>query len=125
MTLQHSPSPSRIALAALVGALSGCAATIDPASLEQRTATAIGQPVGSFTISERSEETGGRINYRVRDKGGATYQCHLYSATQFQRIMSFGQTPHSDAICTPQDGRAGGAPAAPACNALQKAAGRC
>lgn len=105
--------------------LAGCAATIDQGGIEQRTAAAIGRPVGSFTLSQQVEGTGGRIDYSVRTKEGATYKCYLVSATGFQRAMSFGQTPHSDAICTPLSGAAA-APAAPAaCNALLKAAGRC
>jgi hypothetical protein len=52
--------------------LSGCAATINQSGLEQRTAQAIGQPTGQFTITERTEETGGRINYNVSTKNGGT-----------------------------------------------------
>ncbi len=109
--------------------LSGCAATIDQAGLAQRTSAAIGHPVGSFTLSDQSEETGGRINYKATTRDGATYQCYLYSATGFQKLMSLGQTPNSDAICTPMDRRGtkagAGGPPSPACNALNKAAGRC
>ena len=111
-------------------ALGGCAATIDQGGIEQRTSLAIGREVGSFTISERSEDTGGRINYTVKSKDGAVHKCYLYSATGFQRAMSFGQTPHSDAICT-AFGKTGASAPAPAaqgsgqCNALLKAAGRC
>ena len=104
--------------------LSGCAATIDQSGLEQRTAQAIGRSAGQFTITDRSEETGGRINYTARTRDGVSYQCYMYSATKFQQVMSFGQTPNSDAICTPMGGKAPAA-AAPNCNALNKAAGRC
>ena len=122
--------------------IGGCAATINPEGVEQRTAQAIGRTADQFTISNRSEEAGGRINYTVQTRDGAAYQCYLYSATGLQRTMSFGQTPHSDAICTlmvASPGKAApgkaAAPAAPAhprggpavteCNALLKAAGRC
>jgi hypothetical protein len=117
------------ALTTAVLLLSGCAATIDQGGLDQRTAQAIGQPTGQFTITERSEETGGRINYTVNTKSGGTYRCYMYSATAFQKAMSFGQTPHSDAICTTMAGTpavsersntSGGT-----CNALLQAAGRC
>ena len=125
-------------LAAALALLAGCAATINQDGLEQRTAQAIGRTVGQFTISDRSEETGGRINYTVTTRDGAAYRCYLYGATGFQRAMSFGQTPHSDAICTAmaggksgsgnqgpaatgQSGRSGGGD----CNALLRAAGRC
>lgn len=117
------------AMALLILGLTGCAATISQDGLEQRTSAAIGRNVGSFTITKTGEETGGRINYTAKTKDGLTYQCYMYSATGFQKAMSFGQTPHSDAICT-QMGRGAAQPAAdskpaPTCNALLKAAGRC
>lgn len=122
-------APARRAAAVLLAlGLAGCAATIAQDGLEQRTSQAIGRQVGTFTIADRTEETGGRINYNAKTRDGATYQCYMYSATGFQRAMSFGQTPHSDAICTLM-GRGGAAPApaapAPNCNALLKAANRC
>ena len=125
-------------LAAGLALLAGCAATISQDGLEQRTAHAIGRTVGQFAITDRSEETGGRINYTVSTQDGAVYRCYLYGATGLQRAVTFGQTPHSDAICTAMasgqrgDGNAG--PAATAqrgrgaggdCNALLRAAGRC
>lgn len=63
----------------------------------------------------------------VADRFGKLVQGHLYSATTFQSVMTFGQTPHSDAICSAM-GRGGSpapAPAAASCNALLKAAGKC
>lgn len=126
-------------LVAAVAFLAGCASTLDQAGLEQRTGQAIGRTAGQFTITDRQEETGGRINYTVNTRDGASYRCYLYGATGFQKAMSFGQTPHSDAICTAMVGGAsnGGAqaPAAVAqpqgraaakeCNALLRTAGRC
>lgn len=109
----------------LVLAFAGCAATINQEGLEQRTSAAVGRPVGSFTISDKTEEGGGRINYSVKTRDGASYQCYLYSATGFQKAMSFGQTPNSDAICSAM-GKGNAAATAPAtCNALLKAAGKC
>ena len=122
--------PRLVPLAGLLLWLGGCAATIDQGGVEQRTAQAIGRTADQFTITDRSEETGGRINYSVQTKDGAAYRCYMYSATGFQRAMSFGQTPHSDAICTAM----AGTPAASGqrsnnsgstCNALLQAAGRC
>ena len=128
---QRPIAPIALALALLTG----CAATIDQDGLEQRTAQAIGRPSGQFSIADRSEETGGRINYTASTRDGKVYRCYLYGATGFQKAMSFGQTPHSDAICTAMAGGAGKgsqpAPAAAAkgsgaeCNALLRAAGRC
>lgn len=122
-------------LAAALALVAGCAATIDQDGLEQRTAQAIGRSVGQFTVTDRSEETGGRINYTANTRDGKAYRCYLYGATGFQKAMSFGQTPHSDAICTAMAGGSGKAlPAQPAagakgagaeCNALLRAAGRC
>lgn len=106
--------------------LSACAATIDDGGLEQRTSMAIGREVGTFTITDRSEESGGRVNYVARTKDGAVYKCYLYSPTGFQRAMTFGMTPNSDAMCT-RFGTSGGPVPVPSgtCNALLKAAGRC
>lgn len=121
------PHGAALTLAALtVLSVVGCATTIDDAGIEQRTSNAVGRPVGSFTIADRSEESGGRINYTVKTRDGATYRCYLYSPTTFVKVMSFGQTPNSDAICSAM-GRVGAAGAAPAptCNALLKAAGKC
>ncbi len=136
MSLQHITAPGLRAasgLAVCLALLSGCAATIDQSGLQQRTAQAIGRSAEQFTISDRSEEAGGRINYSVHTKDGAAYRCYLYSATGFQRAMSFGQTPHSDAICTAivssQGNKSTPAPVRPAaggeCNALLRAAARC
>ncbi|WP_028601419.1 hypothetical protein [Ottowia thiooxydans] len=121
-----------------VALLTGCASTIDQDGLEKRTAQAIGRTVGQFTITDRSEETGGRINYTVNTREGLAYRCYLYGVTGLQKAMTFGQTPHSDAICTAmvggqnrgtnqgsaasgQRGRSAGGE----CNALLRAAGRC
>ena len=106
---------------------------------QQRTAQAIGHSAGQFTITDQQEEIGGRVSYTVSTSEGATYRCYLYGATGFQKAMSFGQTPHSDAICTDMVGSKPSskhqAPAtapeqpgrnrAKACNALQRTAGRC
>lgn len=126
-------------LAAALALLAGCAATINQEDLEQRTAQTIGRSVGQFAITDRSEETGGRINYTVNTRDGAAYRCYLYGATGLQRAVTFGQTPHSDAICTAMAGgqsRSGtegpaaatgqrGRSAGGTCNALLQAAGRC
>ena len=111
-----------VALLPIVLALAGCAATINQDGVEQRTSIAIGRPAGSFTISNQKEGSAGRIDYSVKTKDGKTFTCYMYSATGFQRGMSFGQTPHSDAICIAQAGAI--AVAAP-CNALERAAGQC
>jgi hypothetical protein len=109
MTTRTRSHPATAAAAlALTATLTGCAATIDSSGIEQRTAMAIGRPAGSFSIVNQTEGTGGRIDYRVKAKDGAEFQCYLYGATGFQRVMSFGQTPHSDAICNAM----GGAPSA-------------
>jgi hypothetical protein len=126
-------------IVAALALLTGCASTLDQQGLEQRTAQAIGRTVGQFTILDSTEEAGGRINYTVKTRDGAAYRCYIYGATGFQRAMSFGQTPHSDAICTAMVGSTsqrdtpkGGAAPSPRgrspgqeCNALLRAAGRC
>ncbi|MBH1964728.1 MAG: hypothetical protein I8H77_10360 [Comamonadaceae bacterium] len=123
---------------AALALLTGCASTIDQAGLEQRTAQAIGRSVGQFTITDRTEESGGRINYTVNTRDGEAYRCYLYGVTGLQKAVTFGQTPHSDAICTAMaGGQNRGSKQAPAaagqrgrnaggeCNALLRAAGRC
>ena len=100
----------------------GCASTLDQSGLEQRTAQAIGRTADQFTITDRQEETGGRVNYTVNTRDGATYRCYVYGATGFQKAMSFGQTPHSDAICTAMVGK-GGAPAAASASLCSASAG--
>lgn len=127
-----------LSLAASLAFLTGCSSTINQEDLEERTAQAIGRSVGQFTIADRTEETGGRINYTAYVRSGGSYRCYLYGATGFQKAMSFGQTPHSEAICKAvsngqsrtnnmapstagERGRSGGGE----CNALARAAGRC
>lgn len=76
--------------------------------------SAIGRSVGQFSITDRSEETGGRIDCTVHAREGAAYRCDLYGATGFQKAMSFGQIPHFDAICTAiAGGKGGSGPVAP------------
>ena len=145
--MKSSTRPALLWAAPAVAALallSGCASTLDQSGLEQRTAQAIGRTADQFTITDRQEETGGRVNYTVNTRDGAAYRCSVYGATGFQKARSFGQTPHSDAICTAmvasKSGSSSPAAAAPAaspapaargrnaspeCNALQKPAGRC
>ena len=131
----------RACVVAVLALVAGCASTLDDSGLEQRTAQAIGRAAGQFTITDRQEETGGRVNYTVNTRDGATYRCYVYGVTGFQKAMTFGQTPHSDAICTAMVGsqrHGGGAvpatgaspeprgrAAAKECNALLRAAQRC
>jgi len=132
------PNRAIAPLAATLVLLAACAATISQDGLEQRTAQAIGRTVGQFAISDRGEETGGRINYTVSTSDGAAYRCYLYGATGLQNAVTFGQTPHSDAICTAMaGGQRGSGNEGPAttgqrgrsaggnCNALLRTAGRC
>jgi hypothetical protein len=131
-------SPRFTIFLASLAFLAGCSSTINQEDLEERTAQAVGRSVGQFTIADRTEETGGRINYTVYVKNGGAFRCYLYGATGFQKAMSFGQTPHSDAVCSavaggqgrsgkkapqtsPDRGNSGGAE----CSALTRAAGRC
>jgi len=50
--------------------VAGCATTIGQENLQQLSAQAIGRSVGQFVISDRSEETGGRINFLVNTRDG-------------------------------------------------------
>ena len=126
MKKNYSNTSTKLPLALAFLFLQGCAATIGQEGLEKRTSLAIGREIGKFTIQSKSEETGGRINYSVKTTDGATYQCYMYSATGFQKAMSFGQTPDSDAVCSLTSGKASSTLGSQGtCNALMKAAGKC
>jgi hypothetical protein len=76
-----------------LGLLSGCASVaVSSSAIEERTAMALGLPVGSFTISERKDD-GVRTQYQVQTKSGQRHSCYVtgtFSVTG--RIVS-------DAIC--------------------------
>ena len=83
------------ACAASLLVLCGGATTVTQPGIEQRTSQAIGREVGTSTISDQQKEEGsnGRINYSVRRREGASYSCYVYSPSQFQKAMTFGQMP--------------------------------
>lgn len=78
----HLRSVTFIATALVL--LTGCASTLDQEGLEQRTAQAVGRSVGQFSITDRKEETGGRINYTVNTRDGMVYR----SRTSCRRFAS-------------------------------------
>ncbi len=111
-------------------ATAGCASVaVTGESLQSRTASAIHQPAGTFTISQRVDD-GVKTAYQVRTATGKQYSCYVTGAIGMTgRVVS-------DAICSESAGSpaaasatAAAAPTAPApassCNALLKAAGRC
>jgi hypothetical protein len=71
-------------VATALALLTGCASTLDQEGLEQRTAQAVGRSVGQFFITDRKEETGGRINYTVNTRDGMVYR----SRTSCRRFAS-------------------------------------
>ena len=80
---------SAAGLVAAVAFLTGCASTLDQAGLEQRTGQAIGRTAGQFTITDRQEETGGRINYTVNTRDGASYRCYAYRETKLKKEITY------------------------------------
>ncbi|MEK8034258.1 hypothetical protein AACH06_25815 [Ideonella sp. DXS29W] len=112
-------------------ATAGCASVaVTDESLQSRTSSAIHQPAGTFTISQRVDE-GVKTSYQVRTSSGKQYSCYVTGAIGMTgRVVS-------DAICSegsPSGTTGSSASAAPAaaatppasnCNALLKAAGRC
>ena len=61
--------------------------------------------MATFTIAKTGEETGERINYTANTANtgdSATYQCYLYCPTDFQKAISFGQTPNPVLTASPQ-----------------------
>ena len=116
-----------VSFAALI--FSGCASVaVNEASLEQRTAHALGLAASDFTISDRSD-SGIRTDYLATTKTGQKYSCYVTGTfSVVGRVVS-------DAMCTQQKSAGGkaapapaakaGKPAAANCNALLKAAGKC
>ncbi len=91
-----NPSPIRartvISLAAAL-ALGACASVaVSDSAIEERTAFALGLPVGSFTISNRQND-GVRTQYQVLTKAGQRHNCYVAGSVGITgRVVS-------DAIC--------------------------
>lgn len=91
--------------------------TVSDDAIVQRTSAALGMEVGTFTISDRVNES-----MIVRYKA-TTNAKHVYNCTMGGSVSLLGAVP-SDAICTPM-GAAAAAAMASQCNALLKAANKC
>lgn len=77
----------------------GCAVAFSQEGFEQRTAQAIGRSVSQFAITtDRSEETGGRVNYIANTRDGVPHRCCLVAASGFVQAVSSGQGTFSEAI---------------------------
>lgn len=109
-----------------VALVSGCASVaVNDDALQNRTASALGLQPGEFVIANRSD-SGVRTDYTVKTKGNKTYACYVTGT-----VSIVGRSV-SDAMCSPtgttasaQAQPAPAAQAAPACNALLKAAKKC
>ncbi|MGF6349156.1 hypothetical protein [Variovorax sp. W2I14] len=132
--MTHSPSPLLLASLTTAALVGGCASTaVTDDAIVTNTSRALGLPPSAFTISNRAD-SGVQTTFIARTDGGRTYNCYVEgSVSVVGRVVS-------DAICqemrqsdTPASARrsssrpaTGTAPtAAPACNALLRAAGRC
>ena len=123
----------------LCSAFYGCATSSDstPSASdagnkpEQKISMAIGQEVGTFSISsqQKIESPGGTdaMQYTVKTKAGKTFKCDILESSGFGKVISFGMAGGSNAMCT--DFTAGSADQGKtnkaSCNALLKAAGKC
>lgn len=105
--------------------ITGCASVaVTGDAIERNTAQALGLSPGTFTISNRADE-GVKTTYNVDTQAGKRYSCYVTGTVSVMgRVVS-------DAMCTELasargQAKATAAPAAaPTCNALLKAAGRC
>jgi hypothetical protein len=119
----------------LYGCASGTSSSAPPADAgskaEQKISTAIGQEVGAFSIAsqQKIESPGGTdaIQYTVKTKAGKTFKCDIFEPSGFGKVMSWGMTSGSSAMCT--DFTAGSADQGKtnkaSCNALLKSTGKC
>jgi osmotically-inducible protein OsmY len=104
--------------AALLLATGGCASmTVNDDAIVQRTSVALGMEPGTFTISDRVNESM-TVRYKATTTAG-----HVYNCTMGGSVSLLGAVP-SDAICTPM-GAAAAAAMVSQCNALLKAANKC
>lgn len=130
--MTHSPTPLLFAL--LVGAVLavGCASTaVSDDAIVTNTSRALGLPPSAFTISNRAD-SGVQTTFLAKTDGGRTYSCYVEgSVSVVGRVVSDAicqEMRQSDAPASARRSNAkpsGPAPAAPACNALLRAAGRC
>ncbi|MDR7119680.1 hypothetical protein [Rheinheimera soli] len=121
----------------LATAASGCATmsgnkavTATPEDkAQQKIAFAIGREVGSFTITNQreGEAPGGsvRTEYAISTKEGTRYNCYIYESSGFGKVMSFGMSSGSDAVCSVLEAGGTEQKSGTVCNTLLKAAGKC
>ncbi len=121
-----------VGCAAVSGDKAVTAAAADKA--QQKIAFAIGREVGSFTITNQreGEAPGGSVKteYAIETSEGAKYNCYIYEPSGFGKVMSWGMSSGSDAVCSALEAGTGLSDAAAqkngmACNSLLKAAGKC
>ena len=126
MNKRFSRLTALISAGVLTAFVSGCASVaVTGDAIETNTAHALGVDKGTFTISDRVDE-GVKTTYNVKTNAGKRYSCYVtVKVSVMGRIVS-------DAMCNEiksgkqASGSAGAAAgAAPACNALLKAAGKC
>lgn len=121
MKTTHLRRAAAISAALILAALSGCASVaVSNDAIEQNTASALGIPKGTFTISDRVND-GIKSTYTVKTNSGKKYSCYVTGT-----VTVLGREV-SDAMCNeagkPAKQTTGAA--AQSCNALLKAAGQC
>lgn len=123
----------------IAGLCSGCAATstektttADMTQVQTKIGFAIGRETGSFSIIDQraAEAPGGynRTDYAVSTTEGTKYNCYILEPSGFGKVMSFGMTSGTDAVCSMMNAGSVTGTATqtnPACNSLLKAAGKC
>lgn len=99
----------------------GCASVaVSNDAIEQNTATALGIPKGTFTISDRVDD-GIKSTYAVKTNSGKKYSCYVTGT-----VTVLGRDV-SDAMCNEagKPAKQATGAATQSCNALLKAAGKC
>jgi hypothetical protein len=121
MKTTHVRRAAIISTVLVLAALSGCASVaVSNDAIEQNTASALGIPKGSFTISDRVND-GIKSTYTVKTNSGKKYSCYVTGT-----VTVVGREV-SDAMCNEagKPAKQTTGTASQSCNALLKAAGKC
>ncbi|CAI8732452.1 MULTISPECIES: hypothetical protein [Methylococcus] len=107
----------------------GCTGVkLKPEDIDKKTSFAIGREIGQFSISNVVNEGGAatsKTTYDARTKDGAFYKCYIVDSGCLTKVVTFGMSGTSDAVCAQMEGNASKSKPAPACNDLLRAAGQC
>ena len=134
MRKKYQVHQGALAVAAVLS-LYGCASTGGEGSskAESKISQAIGVEIEDFKVVNRSEGVSAPMGfsegiYTVNTKSGKTYKCSIMEPNGVMNTLSWGGAGSAGAMCTDfskGSQKAGGSKAAPHCNDLLRAAGKC